>query len=680
MRSKIVRSLLALIVGLASANVVSAATDIVMRQIPVDNDPGRPSISADGRYIAYVSATRIYIHDVVENRTQLASVGINGETPLKPGCTNPKISAEGRHVVFLCSVAAELGALNYIGGEAAFVYDRVEDRTEVIPSLGADRIYRDYTPAISADGRHVAIRTVSADQGMKIFVRNRSNKTTSQVPGKFAEYPGIPNRMTISPDGRMVSYTGRFITGSSTQGLMAYDRVTGVTDMLNVAYNGRVAAQDISSAQTSEDGSIGVFSSMETGLSALPAPSFTSSVFVRDRKAGTTIHIPQTPVGGAANPVVSANGRFVALMGSRLFYYDRLTKIMRPVVTDGLSGSFQPDISRDGRYIAFGAIRTDGKRVIAVADMGVPAGVVASASELSLVRGGDAATYTLVLTQAPTADVQITVASGSQLRFGRDKLTFTAENWNVPQVVSVQALRMSGDDAQPSATIVHTISSEDVNFAVAQVNNVNVKIAAAVAPTLAVPGPTWTSTEMPVTGTAAPGATVIVNVYNRTSNWTSGSSVVADNQGRWNLTVRGLSDGVIELDATADGIKSAVQTVTVKLAATTPPAEPSYIDVTGYIRTTAYGLILNRSTGNYAGDFVLTNTGSINLKGPLHVQLNALTSTATLVNATGMHDGAPYITVDADLAPDQSVTIPLLFTNPTRVNLNYEAKIYSGKF
>lgn len=121
MRSKIVRSLLALIVGLASANVVSAATDIVMRQIPVESNPGRPSISADGRYVAYIGGKQIYIYDLEKNTAEQASVGLNGQTSTNSICSNPRMSTGGRHVVFICSNAAEMGAANYGGDIATFI-------------------------------------------------------------------------------------------------------------------------------------------------------------------------------------------------------------------------------------------------------------------------------------------------------------------------------------------------------------------------------------------------------------------------------------------------------------------------------------------------------------------------------------------------------------------------------
>ncbi|MBP1208021.1 hypothetical protein JOD97_006108 [Duganella sp. 1411] len=197
-------------------------------------------------------------------------------------------------------------------------------------------------------------------------------------------------------------------------------------------------------------------------------------------------------------------------------------------------------------------------------------------------------------------------------------------------------------------------------------------------PTIVIPAATWTKTEMPLAGTAAPGATVLLTAMNRSTGWMSSVSTVADAQGRWTYTMTGFTDGIVDFDAQAEGIRSAVQTVTVKLAVI--PPQPTFTDVTGYVRTTAYGLAYNRSTGKYVGNFVITNTGSINLNGPLHLVLKDLTAGVSLANASGTYEGSPYITVQGGLEPDGSVTIPLIVDNPAKVGVGYAAKIYSGTF
>jgi hypothetical protein len=106
-----------------------------------------------------------------------------------------------------------------------------------------------------------------------------------------------------------------------------------------------------------------------------------------------------------------------------------------------------------------------------------------------------------------------------------------------------------------------------------------------------------------------------------------------------------------------------------------------YTDVTGSIRAVASGLTLNRLTGKWTGTLSLTNTGSTALQGPLQVELVGLVAGATLVNANGMHDGSPYITVSSGLAPGASVSVPTTFTKSGTGGVTYSAvKISSGTF
>jgi predicted extracellular nuclease len=109
--------------------------------------------------------------------------------------------------------------------------------------------------------------------------------------------------------------------------------------------------------------------------------------------------------------------------------------------------------------------------------------------------------------------------------------------------------------------------------------------------------------------------------------------------------------------------------------------QPKFADVTASIGTFSSGLVLNRATQNFTGTLTITNTGSSTLAGPFQVELDNLTAGVTLVNASGTHLGAPYLTAaNTTLAPGQSISIAVSFKNPAKVNLSYSATIYSGNF
>ena len=53
----------------------------------------------------------------------------------------------------------------------------------------------------------------------------------------------------------------------------------------------------------------------------------------------------------------------------------------------------------------------------------------------------------------------------------------------------------------------------------------------------------------------------------------------------------------------------------------------------------------------------------------------------TLDNATGIKDGAPYITLPMlDLGPGQSVTLNTIFSNPSKAAISYTRKLISAKY
>ena len=109
--------------------------------------------------------------------------------------------------------------------------------------------------------------------------------------------------------------------------------------------------------------------------------------------------------------------------------------------------------------------------------------------------------------------------------------------------------------------------------------------------------------------------------------------------------------------------------------------QPSYSDIGASVQTVTSGLVFSRSNSQWSGSFTVTNTGGATLSGPFQLQLDSLVSGATLLNATGKHNGAPYITFGgASLAPGASVTIPLSFSKTGTAGISYSAHIYRGTF
>jgi Tol biopolymer transport system component len=161
-----------------------------------------PAISGDGRYVAFWSfATTlvagdtnghgdIFVRDRQSGTTQIASIATGGVQENNSALFPPSISADGRYVAFL-SWATNLVSGDTNGAIDVFVRDRVSGTTErVSVSTGGVQGNADcYAPcAISADGRYVvfasdASNLVSGDTNgsTDVFLRDRQTGTTERV-------------------------------------------------------------------------------------------------------------------------------------------------------------------------------------------------------------------------------------------------------------------------------------------------------------------------------------------------------------------------------------------------------------------------------------------------------------------------------------------------------------------
>ncbi|NNG23790.1 ExeM/NucH family extracellular endonuclease [Telluria aromaticivorans] len=105
---------------------------------------------------------------------------------------------------------------------------------------------------------------------------------------------------------------------------------------------------------------------------------------------------------------------------------------------------------------------------------------------------------------------------------------------------------------------------------------------------------------------------------------------------------------------------------------------PVVADVTASVKVLQSGLTMNRATLKYTGKVTFTNTSAAPLAGPLHFVLQGLTAGVSLDAASGTHEGAPYLTLPAGLAPGASVTLTTVFSNPSKSAIGYTPKLLSG--
>jgi uncharacterized protein len=90
--------------------------------------------------------------------------------------------------------------------------------------------------------------------------------------------------------------------------------------------------------------------------------------------------------------------------------------------------------------------------------------VLESDGSSAATEGGATDNYTVVLRQAPTADVTVTLNGGAQLTPSASTLTFTPANWNVLQTVVLTATDDVASEGAHTGTLTHTVTSSDIAY------------------------------------------------------------------------------------------------------------------------------------------------------------------------------------------------------------------------
>ena len=115
----------------------------------------------------------------------------------------------------------------------------------------------------------------------------------------------------------------------------------------------------------------------------------------------------------------------------------------------------------------------------------------------------------------------------------------------------------------------------------------------------------------------------------------------------------------------------------------TPPADIAAVDVSSKVSVTTSAFVLNRLRGTYSGSITIKNTSATALQRPLTLLLLNLSAGISVLNPLGTLAGqGPYLAVPGSsaLAPNQSATISIEFTNTGNARTDFVVKTYSGNF
>jgi Tol biopolymer transport system component len=210
---------------------------------------GAPSISADGRFVAFQGAgDNIFVHDRQTGVPSLVAFGFS---------SRPSISADGRFVAFELSVIDLIVVADWQTGVSTGVFCC---RLNLFPS-------------ISANGRFVAFE--GDDFGLpNVFVHDLQTRVTEP-----ASDPGFGGDGPLS-----ISATGRFVAFRDGFGVVVvHDRHTGVTTQVSVDSAGGLARGGSRAPSISATGRFVAFQSYASDL--VPGDTNgTSDIFVHDRE------------------------------------------------------------------------------------------------------------------------------------------------------------------------------------------------------------------------------------------------------------------------------------------------------------------------------------------------------------------------------------------------------------
>jgi uncharacterized repeat protein (TIGR01451 family) len=318
-------------------------------------------------------------------------VSVNTNQPAQSGdgfSGSPSISADGRFVAFQSYTDDLVEGDNNFRTDV-FLRDLLSGTTRLI---SRDLLIDDgYSPVISGNGSNIVFNT-SQGGGQALFVhigaQNTNQAVTIRPDGNLSSSGGTDP--TISSNGTVIAFSS-FANDLATlpdfngnQDIFARDITAQTTVLVSVNLSGTAAGNGQSyNGRISADGRYVAFLSNASDL----VPNDTNNatdVFLRDLQAGTTILVSRRNSGGGSGngdndePAINADGRYVAFTSfardlianddtfSRdVYLFDRVTGTNLLVSVNRFGtrppdgNSRGPSISANGRYIAFESAATN---------------------------------------------------------------------------------------------------------------------------------------------------------------------------------------------------------------------------------------------------------------------------------------------------------------------------------
>jgi Tol biopolymer transport system component len=328
----------------ASAQNTTTRVSVATSGAQVVGRSDQPAISADGRLVAFMSNADhlvpgdtnvlydVFVHDRQTGSTERVSLGPNGAQATGHSST-PSISADGRFVAF-ASAAANLVSGDTNTKNDIFVRDRLlSTTTRVSVATGNGQASDDcFDPSISADGRYVVFasrapnlvpgdtNTGDSPSGASdVFRHELQTGTTIRISVRTGGAQLNANSFTpsISANGRIVAFMSNATDAvaddtNGKQDMFVRDVDAGTTTRVSIGSGGVQANASNSMGTMSSDGRYVAFLAEALNL----VPDGRPGIYVHDRQSAvTSLLVPAIDIGGStfvpSSPQISGDGRYV---------------------------------------------------------------------------------------------------------------------------------------------------------------------------------------------------------------------------------------------------------------------------------------------------------------------------------------------------------------------------------
>ena len=363
----------------------------------------RSAITPDGRFVAFESdasnlvgsdtngARDVFVRDRLLGTTELISVSITSASGDDYSFW-PSISADGRYVAF-SSYASDLVAGDVNGQPDAFLRDRQIGTTVMVSVTSAGQI---------AYGGWSGAASISGDGHLVAFISSATNLGGWMQPGLYLHDLLAGSTSFVVTSGQLdlqgspaLSFDGRYTAWATTYNLGApglvyvFDRTTVLSTLGSTAPGG-LPNSSCYGPSLSDNGRYLAFVSAASNIVPNDTSGF-SDVFVTDLQTATTERVSAAPGGvdadaGSGYGRISTDGRYVVFassadnlvpndtngvsgppaIGSDVFIRDRLLATTERVSltdsgaqSDDASNSLEPSVSSDGLLIAFSSSATN---------------------------------------------------------------------------------------------------------------------------------------------------------------------------------------------------------------------------------------------------------------------------------------------------------------------------------